>query len=118
MRPALKPKSIESRGLARSATLLDDIQVGRTRAESLYSVAENILISALKQDNHQTALAAIKSAVNVLKKARGFMELSGQIARELQQSPTRQITIVMLLAVSSPDPLDFCPAVDIMPTHR
>jgi hypothetical protein len=110
-------RSIESRGLARTATLLEDIQVGRARAELLYSTAEHILNTALQKGEQQTALAAIKSAVNVLKEARGFMELSGQITGELQQSPTTQITIVMPAPVSSPDPLNSCPAIDITPTR-
>jgi hypothetical protein len=97
--------------------LLEDIQVGRGRAESLYEVAEAILNRALQKDEQQTALAAIKSAVNVLKEARGFMELSGQITGELQQSPRTQITIVMPAPASSPDPLDSCPAIDITPTR-
>jgi hypothetical protein len=64
------------------------------------------LSEALQKNDQQMALGAIKSAVSVLKEARGHMELSAQVTGELQQNPTHQVTIVMPVAVSSQNPLD------------
>src|SRR5438874_1354659 len=54
--------SIKSQGLARSGTLLEDIHVGRARAEKLYQAAVNIPEKALREGDPQNALGAIKSA--------------------------------------------------------
>jgi hypothetical protein len=111
-------RSNESREIARSATLLDDVQTGRTRAEDLYHLAASILSDALKKDDQQTALVAIKSAVSVLKEARGYMELSAQITGQFQQNPRHQVTIVMPAVVPSQEPVDSYPAITIASPRR
>lgn len=62
------------------------------------------------------ALGAIKSAVSVLKEARGYMGLSAQVTGEPQQGSGHPVTIVMPVAVSGQEPLDS--AIDIALPRR
>lgn len=55
-----------------------DVQTARNRAERLYSATESILDGALEDSDGRTALNAIKSAVDVMREARGYLELRGQ----------------------------------------
>jgi hypothetical protein len=57
--------------VARTDTLLGDVQTARNRAERLYSAAESILDNAIEDKDGRTALNAIKSAVDVMREAFG-----------------------------------------------
>ena len=59
----------------RAATLQDDINNARQRAEKLYAAAESILGAALQAGNPAAALAAVRTASGVLSEARALVEM-------------------------------------------
>ena len=72
----------------RTGALLDDVWAGEQRAERLYEQAEEILNSAIQNKDGRTALQAIRTAVNVVAEARGYLELRGQLTSELGRDRT------------------------------
>jgi len=89
--------------LTRTGTILEDVQTARNRAERLYSAAESILDSALEDSDGRTALHAIRSAVDVMREARGYLELRGQLTGELATHQAPQVCIVMAAGNPPPD---------------
>jgi hypothetical protein len=71
------------RDTARNTTLLEDIRTGEGRAERLYQQAEEILRSALADQDRRTALQAVRAAIDVMGEARGYLELRGELTQEL-----------------------------------
>jgi hypothetical protein len=74
--------------LARTGTLLDDVLAGEDRTEQLYQLAEEILVTALRQNDLRTALQAIRAAVSVAAEMRGYMQLRGELTSELGRDRT------------------------------
>ena len=72
----------------RTSALLDDVRAGERRAEQLYEKAEEILTSAIQNNDGRTALHAIRTAINVMGEARGYLELRGELTNELGRDRT------------------------------
>jgi len=99
-------RSTEARELVRTGTLLEDVRAGERRAERLYERAEEILTSAIQGKDGRTALQAIRTAVNVMGEARGYLELRGELTNELGRDrtpPAVSIQIISPAVGSSPD---------------
>jgi hypothetical protein len=84
--PASLTKAHEVRQIARADTLIDEVRAAGDRAERLYGYAETILERALESKDLKTALNAIGVGVNVLREARSYLELRGEITGELNKS--------------------------------
>ena len=95
--PRALVKAEEAQEVAKADTLLDEMQQARSRAERLYQAAEKILERAVEGNDGKLALQAIKSAVDILREARGLLELKGQVTGELGQQAevAGQCVIVM-----------------------
>jgi hypothetical protein len=72
----------------RAGTLLADVRAGEGRADWLYEKAEEILTPALKEKDRRTDLQAIRTAVDIMGEARGYMELRGELTNELRRDNT------------------------------
>jgi hypothetical protein len=79
----------QAREAIRTGTLLQDVRAGEGRAERLYGQAEEILASALKDKDRRTALQAIRTAIDVMGEARGYLELRGALTGELSRDRTQ-----------------------------
>ena len=102
----------EARDVARAGTIIRDVEEARARAERLYSAAENLLDDALTNTDGRMALQAIKSAVDILRVAREYLQLHGTVTGELLPSsiPIAPVTIVMpavSIESSAPEPPTF-----------
>ena len=73
--------------VARADTLLDEVRSAGDRADRLYGHAEMILERALESKDLKTAVSAISVSVNVMREARGYLELRGEISGELNPAP-------------------------------
>jgi hypothetical protein len=76
-------KGHEAQEVIRAGSLLADVRTGEGRAERLYAAAEAILERALEAEDLKTALNAVRTAVDVMGEARGYMELRGELTGEL-----------------------------------
>lgn len=114
-------RSREARESVRTGTLLEDVRAGERRAEWLYEQAEEILTTAIKNQDPRTALQAIRAASAVMGEARGHLELRGELTNELgrDKAPTAMsIQIVTSSAVgelprvsfAAPDQLEIAAA--------
>jgi hypothetical protein len=83
--PVSLTKAHEVRQIARADALIDEVRSGGDRADRLYGHAETILERALESKDLKTALNAIGAGVNVLREARSYLELKGEITGELKQ---------------------------------
>lgn len=90
--------------VARADTLLGDVQTARNRAERLYAAAESILDGALEDSDGRTALNAIRSAVDVLRGARGYLELRGLLTGEVAVASAQAPLVCIVLPASMPAP--------------
>jgi hypothetical protein len=70
----------------RADNLLADVRSAEDRSERLYGAAEVILERALEAADLETALNAIRAAVDVMGEARQYMELRGELTGELHDS--------------------------------
>jgi hypothetical protein len=84
--PVSLTKAHEVRQIARADTLIEEVRSAVDRADRLYGHAETILERALESKDPKTALNAIGAAVNVLREARSYLELRGEITGELNKS--------------------------------
>jgi hypothetical protein len=84
--PGSLTKAHEIRQIARADALIDEVRSGGDRADRLYNHAETILERALASKDLKTALNAIGAGVNVLREARSYLELRGEITGELNKS--------------------------------
>jgi hypothetical protein len=96
----------EALDVARTDTILGDVRTARDRAERLYSAAESILDSALEDSDGRTALYAIKSAVDVMREARGYLELRGQLTGELAAAATQGPMVCIVIPQGGSVPPD------------
>jgi hypothetical protein len=92
------------REAARTGTLLQDVRAGEGRAERLYAQAEEILASALKDKDRRTALQAIRTAIDVMGEARGYLELRGELTNELGRDRTTAMMSIQIICPSAPTP--------------
>jgi hypothetical protein len=97
-------KSAEARSMVRANTLLHDVRAGEQRAETLYSQAQEILAAAMSNDDPRTALQAIRTASAVMSKARGYLELRGELTNELGRD--RAMPTMSIQIISGTDPGD------------
>lgn len=74
--------------VARSERLLDCVRAGEGRAERMYAAAEAIMVRALESQDLRTALQAIRTAGVVMAEARQYIELRGELTRELGKDRT------------------------------
>jgi hypothetical protein len=93
----------QARETARTETLLGDIRAGEGRAERLYGQAEEILASALQDKDRRTALQAIRTAIDVMGEARGYLELRGELTGELDRDRGGLLS-VQIICPSAPSP--------------
>lgn len=78
-------QQVQARESKRMGTLLSDIRAGEGRAERLYGQAEEILASALQDKDRRTALQAIRTAIDVMGEARGYLQIRGELTGELDR---------------------------------
>jgi hypothetical protein len=91
--------------VARSERLLDCVRTGEGRAERMYGAAEEIMVRALSAQDLRTALQAIRTAVDVMGEARQYMELRGELTRELGKDRMPVIPLPQIVITREPDPL-------------
>jgi hypothetical protein len=77
----------EAQAVTRADSLLEEVLTGIDRAERLYGTTEVILQRALKAGDLKTALLSIKTGADVIREARGYLELRREITGELRQHP-------------------------------
>jgi hypothetical protein len=87
-----------------TGTLLGDIRAGEGRAERLYGQAEEILASALQDKDRRTALQAIRTAIDVMGEARGYLELRGELTGELDRDRGGLQMSIQIVCPSAPSP--------------
>jgi len=75
------------------------VRTGENRAESLYHTAEEILKRALEVRDLNTALKAVKTAVDVMGEARQYIELRGSLASDAPTNPYGPSGKIMVLAM-------------------
>jgi hypothetical protein len=80
-------KSREAREVAQADTLMGHVRTAGDRSERLYAAAETILDRTLQAGDFKTALQGIRAAADVLKEARAYLELRGEITGELNPPP-------------------------------
>ena len=100
--PAALLKAKEAAEVAQADSLLGDVQTARDRGERLYATAEGILERALAAQDLKVALAAIRSAIDVMGEARAYLELKGRITGELaaaEQPRLPNVTLVVPVPV-------------------
>jgi hypothetical protein len=97
-------QQIQARESTRTGTLLQDVRAGEGRAERLYGQAEEILASALKDKDRRTALQAIRTAIDVMGEARGFLELRGALTNELGRDRSLPEVFLQIICPSAPTP--------------
>ena len=95
-------QSKEARDLVRTSALLDDVRAGERRAEQLYEQAEEILTSAIQNNDGRTALHAIRTAINVMGEARGYLELRGELTNELGRDRTPASMAIQIVCPAMP----------------
>ncbi len=89
----------------RADSLLDDVGARAGRAERLYLVAEGILERGARARDLKTALAAVNTAVDVMREARAYLEVRAEVTGELEQSaPVRQAQIIITRLPASDPP--------------
>ena len=96
----------EALDVARADTLLGDVQTARSRAERLYCAAERILDDAVEDRDGRAALNAIRSAVDVMREARGYLELRGQLTGELAAASTQGPMVCIVIPQGGSVPPD------------
>lgn len=85
-------KAHTAREIAHADSVLADVRVQHGRGERLYEAAETILSQALEARDLRTALSAVKSAVDVLSAARGYLELPAELTGELAKEHGTELT--------------------------
>jgi hypothetical protein len=93
---------VQAQESVRTGTLLQDVRAGEGRAERLYAQAEEILSSALKDKDRRTALQAIRTAIDVMGEARGYLELRGELVGELGRDRTVAPMAIQIICPSAP----------------
>jgi hypothetical protein len=93
-----------ARDVLRAGKLLDDVRAGEGRAERLYAQAEEILASALKDKDRRTALQAIRTAIDVMGEARGYLELRGELTNELGRDRSLPALSIQIICPSASSP--------------
>jgi hypothetical protein len=74
--------------VARSERLIDCVKTGEGRAERMYAAAEAIVVKALGSGDLRTAIQAIRTSLEVMAEARAYLELRGDLTRELGKDRT------------------------------
>jgi hypothetical protein len=92
----------EAREVARADSLLDDVRTGEGRAERLYAAAEAILERALEAKDLKTALNAVRTAVDVMGEARGYMQLRAELTGELSAADSAANVPLVVKVLSVP----------------
>src|SRR6185312_12388135 len=95
----------EVREMVRTGSLLESVRTGEQRAESLYEQAQQILVSALSNEDPRTALQAIRTASGVMSEARGYMELRGELTHELGRDRAMPTMSIQIISSGRPDQL-------------
>ena len=100
--------------VARADTLLDEVRSAGDRADRLYGHAEMILERAMESKDLRTAVSAISVSVNVMREARGYLELRGEISGELNSrssggptfGPIREMFVLTMPKTPEADQLE------------
>ncbi|MBI4916891.1 MAG: hypothetical protein HY825_13670 [Acidobacteria bacterium] len=73
--PGTLAKATEAADVMRGDGLLAQVCEQSARAGRLYAAAERVLLRAQRQQDHDTALEAIRTAAATMREARGILEL-------------------------------------------
>jgi hypothetical protein len=92
--PKQLAKTHEAQELVRAGSLMAGIEAAHDRSERLYESAEGILTRAEAAGDSRTALQAIRSGVDILGSARGYLELYGKVTGAFSDAAQINVELV------------------------